>query len=69
MPVGTRLGVGSNVRGVVDTDDNVTAVEITTTPSFKAGTPRVLFKRPGLQSGGIGEGDRFVFLIPVGASH
>jgi Tol biopolymer transport system component len=52
----------------LDTDDNVTAVEITTTPSFKAGTPKVLFKRPGTQSGGIGEGDRFVFLIPVGAS-
>jgi Tol biopolymer transport system component len=52
----------------LDTDDNVTAVEITETPSFKAGMPKVLFKRPGPQSGGIGEGDRFVFLIPVGAS-
>jgi Tol biopolymer transport system component len=49
----------------LDTDDNVTAVQISTTPSFRAGTPKVLFKRPGLQSGGIGEGDRFVFLIPV----
>ena len=51
----------------LDTDDNVTAVEITTTPSIKAGAPKVLFKRPGPQSGGIGEGDRFVFLIPVDA--
>jgi hypothetical protein len=49
----------------LDTDDNVTAVQISTTPSFRAGTPKVLFKRPGPQSGGTGEGDRFVFLIPV----
>jgi len=52
----------------LDTDDNVTAVEITTTPSFQAGAPKVLFKRPGPQSGGIGEGDRFVFLVPADAS-
>jgi Tol biopolymer transport system component len=48
----------------LDTADNVTAVEITTTPAFQAGAPKILFKAPTPPIG-IGEGERFVFLAPV----
>ena len=48
----------------LDTSDNVTAVEISTTPTFQAGTPKVLFKAPAPPIGW-GEGQRFVFLAPV----
>jgi len=77
-PAGPAVEItgGKGIRGMIkwrrdgkelyylDTDDNVTAVEISTTPSFRAGGPKVLFKRPSQQSFGLGEGDRFVFLIP-----
>jgi Tol biopolymer transport system component len=44
----------------------VTAVDVTTTPALKVGTPKVLFKLNGLISdGGSLDGQRFVFLMPV----
>ena len=51
----------------LDTSDNVTAVEVSTTPAFKASAPRVLFKAPTPPIG-LGEGERFVFLVPATAS-
>jgi hypothetical protein len=78
-PAGPAVEIsgGKGIRGMIqwrrdgkelyylDTDDNVIAVEITASPSFRAGTPKVLFKRPSPQSFGLGEGDRFVFFMPV----
>ena len=72
-----EISSGKGIRGMIqwrrdgkelyylDTDDNVTAVEITTSPSFRASTPKVLFKRPSPQSFGLGEDDRFVFFMAV----
>jgi Tol biopolymer transport system component len=49
----------------------VMAVEVTTTPTFKAGTPRLLFSLPGplpgnpMQWKNVGkDGDRFLFAMP-----
>ena len=51
------------------------AVEVTTTPTFKAGTPRLLFKLPGSFFGGGDDGEnvsrdgqRFVFTMNVPVS-
>ena len=56
-------------------DWEVMAVEVTTTPTFQAGTPRLLFKLPGPVLGNpqqwknvSREGQRFVFTISVPAS-
>jgi hypothetical protein len=56
-------------------DREVMAVEVTTTPTFRAGTPRLLFKVPGLWFGNpqqwknvSADGQRFVFAINVPAS-
>jgi hypothetical protein len=53
----------------------VMAVEVTTTPTFQAGTPRFLFKLPGRLPGNpqrmknvSGDGQRFVFTINVPVS-
>jgi Tol biopolymer transport system component len=45
------------------------SVDVTTTPTFTAGTPRVLFKLPGPLGGNLGnisrDGQRFVFAVNV----
>ena len=53
-------------------DWEVMAVDISTTPTFKAGTPRLLFKLPGPLQGNPAQwknvtpdGQRFVFAMPV----
>jgi Tol biopolymer transport system component len=50
----------------------VVSVDIETTPTFKPGTPRVLFKLPGPLGGNLGnisrDGQRFVFAINVPAA-
>jgi Tol biopolymer transport system component len=50
---------------------DVMAVEVATSPAFKAGTPRLLFKLPGPQGGNLGnvsqDGQQFVFAINVAA--
>jgi len=55
-------------------DWEVLAVDITTTPTFKAGTPRVLFKLPGPLPGNppqwsnvSRDGQRFIFAMPTTA--
>jgi len=55
-------------------DWEVVAVDITTTPTFEAGTPRVLFKLPGPLAGNPAQwknvspdGERFVFAMPAQA--
>jgi Tol biopolymer transport system component len=51
----------------------VMAVDVTTTPSFSAGTPRMLFRLPGPLGGNLGnisrDGQRFVFAINVPADN
>ena len=56
-------------------DWEVMAVDVTTTPEFKSGTPKVLFKLPGPIPGNppqwknvSGDGERFVFAMPVTAA-
>jgi hypothetical protein len=56
-------------------ESEVMAVEVTTTPTFQAGTPRLLFKLPGPlfrnpgQWGNVSrDGQRFVFAVNVPAS-
>ena len=48
------------------------SVEVETTPTFKPGTPKVLFKLPGPLAGNLGnvsrDGQRFVFAINVPAA-
>ena len=53
-------------------DWEVMAVDITTTPSFQAGSPKLLFKLPGPLPGNPSQwknvspdGQRFVFAMPV----
>ena len=50
----------------------VVSVEVETTPTFKPGTPKVLFKLPGPLGGNLGnisrDGQRFVFAINVSAA-
>jgi Tol biopolymer transport system component len=50
----------------------VVSVDVETTPTFKAGTPKVLFKLPGPLAGNLGnisrDGQRFVFAINVSAA-
>jgi hypothetical protein len=54
----------------------VMAVQVTTTPTFQAGTPRLLFKLPGPVTGPSAahwknvsrDGQRFVFTISVPVS-
>ena len=50
----------------------VMAVEVTTTPAFTVGTPKMLFKLPGPIGGSIGnisrDGQRFVFAVNVSAA-
>jgi Tol biopolymer transport system component len=52
-------------------DLRVTSVDITTAPTFQAGTPKVLFTLPGPINGNLGnisrDGQRFVFAINVPA--
>jgi Tol biopolymer transport system component len=51
----------------------VMAVDVTTTPSFSVGTPRVLFRLPGPLNGNLGnisrDGQRFAFAINVPADN
>jgi Tol biopolymer transport system component len=50
----------------------VMSVDVTTTPTFSAGTPKLLFKLPGPIGGNLGnisrDGQRFVFAVNVAAS-
>ena len=50
----------------------VVSVDVETTPTFKAGTPKVLFKLPGPIGGNLGnisrDGQRFVFAVNVPAA-
>jgi len=50
----------------------VMSVDITTTPTFSAGTPKLLFKLPGPIGGNLGnisrDGQRFVFAVNVSAA-
>jgi Tol biopolymer transport system component len=62
-------------RGM-DLDSNdlkVLSVEVATTPTFHAGTPKLLFKLPGPLGGNLGnisrDGQRFVFAINVPAAN
>src|SRR5262245_12057027 len=49
----------------------VMSVDVTTTPTFSAGTPKLLFKLPGPIGGNLGnishDGQRFVFAVNVSA--
>ncbi len=51
---------------------HVMSVEVETTPTFRAGTPKLLFKLPGPQGGSLGnisrDGQRFVFAVNVSAA-
>ena len=51
----------------------VMSVEVATTPTFRAGTPKLLFKLPGPLGGNLGnisrDGQRFVFAINVPAAN
>jgi Tol biopolymer transport system component len=53
-------------------DLRVMSVDVATTPAFQAGTPKLLFKLPGPQSGSLGsisrDGQRFVFALNVPAA-
>ena len=56
-------------------DWEVMAVDITTTPTFQAGTPRLLFKLPGPLPGNPAQwknvspdGERFIFAMPAAAT-
>ena len=50
----------------------VMSVEVATTPAFRAGTPKLLFKLPGPLGGNLGnisrDGQRFVFAVNVSAA-
>jgi hypothetical protein len=48
----------------------VMAVEVSTTPTFQAGTPTLLFKVPLMETRGwvSRDGQRFVFTVPVPAT-
>ena len=50
----------------------VMSVEVTTTSTFSAGTPKLLFKLPGPIGGNLGnisnDGRRFVFAVNVSAA-
>ena len=50
----------------------VMSVDVTTTPTFSAGTPKLLFKLPGPIGGNLGnisgDGQRFVFAVNVSAA-
>ena len=50
---------------------HVVAVDVTTTPAFSVGTPKLLFKLPGPLGGNLGnisrDGQRFVFAVNVSA--
>jgi Tol biopolymer transport system component len=50
----------------------VMSVDVTTTPAFSVGTPKLLFKLPGPLGGNLGnisrDGQRFVFAINVSAA-
>jgi Tol biopolymer transport system component len=50
----------------------VMSVDVTTTPTFNAGTPKLLFKLPGPLGGNLGnisrDGQRFVFAVNVSAN-
>ena len=50
----------------------IVSVDVETTPTFKPGTPKVLFKLPGPLAGNLGnisrDGQRFVFAINVSAA-
>ena len=56
-------------------DWEVMAVDVTTTPTFQAGTPRLLFKLPGPMPGNPAQwknvspdGQRFIFAMPSQAT-
>jgi Tol biopolymer transport system component len=56
----------------MDRDWQVFAVDVTTTPTFSAGTPKLLFKLPGPMPGNpsqwkniTADGQRFVFAMPM----
>jgi Tol biopolymer transport system component len=53
-------------------DLNVMSVDVTTTPAFSVGTPKLLFKLPGPLAGNLGnisrDGQRFVFAVNVSAA-
>src|SRR5262249_57339457 len=61
-------------RGLnLDSNDlRLMSVEITTTPTFRAGSPKVLFTLPGPVGGNLGnisrDGQRFVFAVNVSAT-
>ena len=50
----------------------VMSVDVTTTPTFTVGTPKLLFKLPGPLGGNLGnisrDGQRFVFAVNVSAA-
>jgi len=51
----------------------VMAVDVTTTPTFRAGVPKLLFKLPGPLGGNLGnisrDGQQFVFAVNVPAAN
>ena len=53
-------------------DLHVMSVDVTTTPAFSVGTPKLLFKLPGPIGGNLGnisrDGQRFVFAVNVSAA-
>jgi hypothetical protein len=57
---------------IVTRDWELMALDVTTTPAFQVGTPKVLFKLPGprvaaFPEGVSHDGQRFVFAMPVAA--
>jgi Tol biopolymer transport system component len=50
----------------VTADGEVMAVEVITSPSFKAGPPKLLFRVPSTRAGSISpDGQRFAFVVPM----
>jgi hypothetical protein len=53
-------------------DLRVVSVEVETTPTFRAGSPKLLFTLPGPVGGNLGnisrDGQRFVFAVNVSAN-
>jgi len=69
---------GVHVREYLTSDGKVMAVDITTSPSFQAGVPRLLFQGPPLlfpfgvskpsQWGVAADGKRFLFQVPLASN-
>jgi hypothetical protein len=62
-----------NIFGWKSSEGGRSTIDVTTTPTFQAGTPKVLFRLPGPLVGSSPEGvsrdgQRFVFAMPITTS-